>query len=647
MIRSFLKAAFAVAALSLSAPVDAEDAAALAAALDAAAAQDWDTAEAEGRQAGPIAFDVIEWQRLRAGKGAFADYADFATRRADWPGMDLLRRKGEATLDGLAPEQVLAYFADQPPQTPAGAQALIAAELAMGRKPVAERVAETAWRHLDFTADEQADFLAAYGDLVAPAHGGRMQALLDAGKLDQARAMLPLVTSGTRAVAAARIALQSRAQGVDDLLKAVPERMQGSSGLARDRAIWRWRNDLEDGAVEIVLERSKDAESLGDPALWSTLRGQLARFYLRKGDARTAYKLAARHRLEVGGGDWADLEWLAGYAALKLGDAPTALKHFDALRAAVQSPISASRADYWRGRALEVTGKTGAAKAAFSDGARYQTAYYGLLCAERAGLPLDPVFIAPEVLPDWRGQGFTTNSVFLAAQELQAAGATDLAERFVLHLEESLPNSAIAPLAKLAEEWDNPHLALTLAKRAATAGEVLVSAYYPFPNLTTHDLGVPEELALAIARRESEFDHKVISPVGARGLMQLMPGTAKLMAPKIGEEYQLARLTTDPTYNIRLGSAYLAQLRDEFGASPVLIASGYNAGPGRPRRWMAEVGDPRVPTVDIVDWVEMIPFTETRNYVMRVAESLPVYRARLGRPDAGPVNFTTELRGRR
>ena len=166
MIRSFLKAAFAVAALSLSAPVDAEDAAALAAALDAAAAQDWDTAEAEGRQAGPLSFDVIEWQRLRAGKGDFADYADFATRRADWPGMDLLRRKGEATLDGLTPERVLAYFADQPPQTPAGAKALIAAELAMGRKPVAERVAETAWRHLDFTAAEQLSWIVSESSII-------------------------------------------------------------------------------------------------------------------------------------------------------------------------------------------------------------------------------------------------------------------------------------------------------------------------------------------------------------------------------------------------------------------------------------------------------------------------------------------------
>ncbi|TNF64523.1 MAG: lytic transglycosylase domain-containing protein, partial [Rhodobacteraceae bacterium] len=148
-----------------------------------------------------------------------------------------------------------------------------------------------------------------------------------------------------------------------------------------------------------------------------------------------------------------------------------------------------------------------------------------------------------------------------------------------------------------------------------------------------------------IARRESEFDPKVVSPVGALGLMQVMPGTAKMMAGKLGLAYEPGRLTADPDYNARLGSAYLAELVAEFGPVPVLVAAGYNAGPGRPRRWIGELGDPRGGTVDVIDWIESIPFTETRNYVMRVAESLPVYRARLGRPDAVP-RLSQELIGR-
>ncbi len=640
MTRALILAAV-LALTSISAPARAEDAPALAAALRAASARDWAGAEAQARAAGPLAFDLIEWQRLRAGEGDFADYADFATRRADWPGMDLLRRKGEDKLTYAGPEAIAAYFSDAAPQTGEGALALIEALRAQGRTTRAAQVAETAWRNLTLSRDEQAVFLARYPDLVAPHHGGRMQGLLDRGALDQARAMMDLVTPGTRAVAAARIALQARASGVDALLEAVPERMQGSSGLARDRAQWRWRNDLEAASAALVLERSGSADSLGDPALWAGLRANLARFFLRGGDARTAYKVAARHRLS-GGADFADLEWLAGYAALKLGDAPVALKHFETFSAAVQSPISASRGAYWRGRALEVLGRPGDAKAAFIEGARFQTSFYGLLSAERAGVALDPAFVAPPALPDWHSGSYTGNSVFQAALLLHEAGDQELARRFLLHLEESLPSDQIAPLADLALDWNDAHLALGLAKRAANEGIVLTAAYYPLPDLSTHDLGAPEELVLSIARRESEFDPVVVSHAGARGLMQLMPGTAEMMAKKTGLPYDLRRLTTDPTYNAQLGGAYLATLRAEFGASPVLVAVGYNAGPGRSRRWMEERGDPRSPSVDVVDWIEMIPFTETRNYVMRVAESLPVYRARLG---LAPVKFTDELRG--
>ena len=639
-----LVALVAVSLCFLPAALRADDAQALSRALAAGAAGQWDQAEAEGRAAGPLAFDIVEWQRLRTGKGSFADYADFAARRSDWPGLDLLRRKGEATLAEVSPAAVVAYFRDAP-RTGEGALALIAAHQALGQEAQAAQVAEAAWRGLTLTPEDQAAFLARHADLVAPHHGGRMQAMLDAGKLDQARAMLDLVSPGTRAVAEARIALQTRAAGVDALLAAVPERMAGSAGLARDRAWWRWRNDLEPGAAELVLAFSKDAETLGDPALWADLRSRLARWFLRAGDARLAYKLAARHRLARGGADWAELEWLAGYAALKLGDAPTAAAHFKAVDAGVSSPISKSRAAYWWGRALEAAGQAGAAKAAYADGARFQTAYYGLLCAERLGAALDPALATPPPLPDWRGEGFTASSVFQAAQLLQAAGATDLAERFILHLQEGLPDAKIAPLARLAEDWGNAHLALSLAKRAAQRGEVLMRAYYPLPEMIGPGLAVRPELALSIARRESEFDPKAQSPVGALGLMQLMPGTAKMMAEQMGEAYDQRRLTTDPAYNARLGSAYLARLEAEFGTSPVLVASGYNAGPGRPRRWIEERGDPRNAAVDVVDWVEMIPFDETRTYVMRVAESLPLYQARLGRHGGGPIRFSALLRG--
>lgn len=201
----------------------------------------------------------------------------------------------------------------------------------------------------------------------------------------------------------------------------------------------------------------------------------------------------------------------------------------------------------------------------------------------------------------------------------------------------------IACLTSLAQEWNDPTLAVRLGKRAAESGMILMSAYFPLSGIEKDQLSVPPELVLSIARRESEFDPTAGSSVGAQGLMQLMPGTAEMMAGKLGVAYTPSKIT-DPDYNAQLGAEYLATLRAQFGNSPVLVAAGYNAGPGRPRRWIEERGDPRSPSVDIVDWVEMIPFDETRNYVMRVAESLPVYRMRMG---AAPsqVRFTDELRG--
>lgn len=614
-------------------------------ALTLAGRGEWVFAVAEGKAAGEIPSDVIEWMRLRAGQGTLADYFAFVSRHGDWPGLDLLRRRAEDKLASASGADVEAWFGRARPLTPAGAVALIRAYDAEDKGAEGDRIALDVWRDMRFTAAQQETFLGQFGARVAEGNDARLRLMLDRGATDQAARMLPLVNVDLRALGAARIALQQRTPGVDALVLAVPASLQGDPGLARDRAVWRWRMGQEDGAADIVLQYSDDAASLGDPAAWATLRGQLARFYLRKGDARTAYKIAARHRMPPGGEDWADLQWLAGYAALKLGDAPTALEHFDVLAERVKSPISVARAAYWQGRALWDIGRQGDAMAAWRRGAVWQTAFYGLLCAEKAGLSLDPEFIWPPSLPDWREAPFTRTSLYQAADALHRVDQPDMARRFVQQIEDNSGEDEVAVLTSLAESWGDAKLALVLAKRAAVTGDVMIRPYYPLPDLPTGDLAVPEELALSIARRESEFDPAAVSQVGALGLMQLMPTTAQLMASVTGEAYDKNRLTADPAYNIRLGSAYLARLRDEFGTSPVLIAAGYNAGPARARAWIAQLGDPRLPETDIVDWIEAIPFSETRNYVMRVSESLPVYRARLGVDAPGPLNFTQELRG--
>lgn len=625
--------------------VRAEDPGRLAAAVAAADRGDWDQAEAMAGQAGPISADILEWKMLREHEASFALYADFVRRHPDWPGIKLLRKKGEGAITpGLSPDLVIDFFSAEPPQTGQGSLSLANAYLGRGDQTSAEAEAVRGWRSLPMSATEQDAYMAAFGPWLAKHHDGRMAAMLWAGSVDDARRMLPLVSAGTRAVAEARIALQTDDKGVTALIKAVPAKMAGSAGLAYDRFRWRIRKDSYADAADLMLERSTSVEGLGRPDLWADWRAKLARKEMREGDARRAYRLAARHFLKSGD-DYADLEWLSGYIALrKLGDPALALKHFDRYASAVSGPISSGRAGYWRGRALDALGRKGEAQAAYAEGARFQTSFYGLLSAEKVGLPLSPAMAGGENFPEWKGAAFTGSSVFQAGRLLMAADERTLAARFFLQLSEGLGPEDIGRLAGMAVEANQPYVALTLAKAAADKGAIWPRAYFPLVGLDHLDLPVRPELTLAIARRESEFNPEATSSVGARGLMQVMPATGKMMAQKIGVAYDGGKLGADFDYNARLGSAYLKGLEDEFGTSPLLIATGYNAGPGRSRKWIDQLGDPRSKGVDPVDWVEHIPFKETQIYVMRVAESLPIYRARLT-GQTGPLRFWEELKG--
>ncbi len=646
MFQSTTLAVFMLIFSLCGAAVRADDPGLLAQALRAADAGDWDVAVANATASGPLAADVVAWKYLREQSASFGAYLDFLNRHPDWPGLKALRKKGEAAIEpGLRPELILEFFGSQPPQSGAGSLALAGAYRALGDQGAAEGEAVRGWRNLPMTEADQVSLLSEFGTVLEEHHGGRMATMLWAGRLDDAKRMLPLVSDNTRAVALARIALQEDGEGIDALIKAVPAKMTGSAGLAYDRFRWRIGKDKYGDAGALMLERSDSADSLGDPQAWADWRRKLARKEMREGDAGRAYKMAARHHLSDGE-DYADLEWLAGYVALrKLGDADTALKHFDRFAGAVTSPISLGRAGYWRGRALDDLGRRAEAQAAYAEGARYQTSFYGLLAAEKVGLPLSPALTGGESYPGWKDAGFAGSSVFQAGRLLMAAGDQALAARFLLQVGESLSGEDIGRMAGMAIEAEDAYVGLALAKAAADKGVIWPSAYFPVVGFDALDLPVRAELALAVARRESEFNPVVVSSAGARGLMQVMPGTAKMMAGKIGVAYDGGKLTSDWKYNARLGAAYLNGLVAEFGPSPLLVATGYNAGPGRSRKWIAELGDPRRDGVDPVDWIEHIPFRETQTYVMRVAESLPIYRARIS-GQAGPLQFWDELKGR-
>lgn len=644
------KLARLVALLALTAlPAQAQDASSVAAlkrGIELMRAGQWDDGLAAAGARGSVASDIVEWNRLRASKGSFAEAVDFLHRRPDWPGLALLRERAEVTIPEDADyATVLDFFRNQKPETGTGSLRFAHALWETGAKQEAMAEAIRGWTTLSLSDEEEAGFRVDWPQTTAKYHEKRLDMLLWRGLTSQAERMLDLVSPGWQALAKARIALRDDKDGVDALIAAVPAALADDPGLAFERFQWRARKGRNEDAVALLLDRSGSAASLGEPGRWAGWRLTLARWAMREGDARTAYRLAANHHLSSGD-TLNELEWLAGYVSLrKLGDAETALKHFSRFAGGVESPISLGRAGYWQGRALEALGRSEEARAAYARGGQNQTAFYGLLAAEKAGLSMDPKLVGNESFPDYRQAAFWNSSVMEAARLSLAAGELYYAERFVVQLSEGLDRTGLGQLTDWAGDAGAPHLQLMVAKYALTYhGELLHGPYFPTPDIGRGAQTVPRALEMAISRRESEFDPGVTSGVGARGLMQLMPGTAKDMASRLGIAYEPGRLG-EMAYNTRLGSEYLAYLIEEFGRNPVLIAAAYNAGPTRARRWSEQFGDPRDPNVDIVDWIESIPFNETMNYVMRVTESLPVYRARLT-GQVEPIRFTDELKSR-
>ena len=631
--------------LALPAPAVAERPRPLGWAMDAMRAGNWQNAETLATRDGPIAADIIEWHRLRAGRGTFDEVIDFLNRRPNWPGEAFLRRRSEDAVIKENNANILSFFKANAPQTPRGVLAYAAAKTAQGEQGEAEASLVLAWRTMRMNETNHARFLETHGDLLRPHHTARLSNMLwDRSSADATR-MFDLVDAGHAALARARLSLQNLDDGVNPLIDAVPESLQSDAGLQYDRFVWRARKSSGENAKALLLEQSTSAEALGRPEEWANRRRSLARDEMRAGDPKRAYQLASRHYLTQGSA-YADLEWLSGFIALrKLDDPATALGHFLRFDKAVLSPISKGRAGYWIGRAYDAMDDPAQADQAYTSAAQHQTSFYGLLAAERAGLPFDINRDTNPNLPDWRNSKMAQHPLFQAGLLLQASGELDVSERFWTHYAERLDPQQAAQLGQAAIDLEQPHLAVMIGKRAAQRSIVLTEPYYALHPAAYRDLPMSPEMVLAIARRESEFDPKVQSGVGARGLMQIMPATADEVAAGLGrsDEHTTARLTVDPEYNADLGAAFLSTLAGRFEGNVVLMSAAYNAGPSRPIRWSELYGDPRGRT-DVVDWIEHIPFRETRNYVMRVTESLPIYRARLGQP-ALPIGFTEELKG--
>lgn len=596
----------------------------------------------------PLARKIALWALTDVGAESMSFFELDQARRDlnGWPRAARRELPAEKALStsGLTSAQTIAWFGGAQPQTAEGAMALAAAYQASGRAQDATTLIRRFWRDKSFEADAQRAMLARFGGmLTADDHARRADILLYGPQGPAARDMIALLPYDQQAAAQARIALRSNASNANDLVSALTPAQQVSPGVAFERAAYLRRKNMDVMALDLVryFPAPPPTEETAGP-IWRE-RKQLVMSALKNGDSRGAYA-AANGRLP-GGADAAEAEFFAGWIALtRLKDANAAAAHFGRIAEIGVSPITRGRALYWQGRAAEAQGDPIAAQAFYAEGARHITTFYGQLAAEKAGvreirLDKDPVLTQAD-----RAR-FESRELVRAAKLLYDVGATDAFRSLVLYIDDQLPTAAEqALLVDFARNTGDQDLAMRVVRTAAQRGFTLPERGYPL--LDHHFTPVPGAAETAfvysISRQESNFDPRARSSVGARGMMQLMPPTAAGVARKLGENHNVDRLY-EPDYNMRLGSIYLGDMINRFGGSYIMAAAAYNAGPGRPPQWVALCGDPRGASTDPLDFIECIPFSETRNYVMRTIETTMVYRARLN-GGVTPLTLSNELK---
>lgn len=578
---------------------------------------------------------IIRWMDLtrQGSRASFREIARFMDENPDWPDPALLRRRAEEAMDGkLPPHEVLAWFQARPPLSADGQVRFGAALLAGADEEKGRAVLRQAWIDGNFTKAREKQFYKRYRKLLTyDDHVKRLDRLLWEGRYWSSRRMLWKVKGGHRALGEARLLLRRMMGNVDRAIAKVPEKMKDDPGLVYERIRWRRRKGLDKSALDLL---EKAPETHPYPEKWWTERVILARRALDKGDITTAYRLTREHGLE-NGAEFSQAEWLAGWIALSfLGDEEVAIGHFTTMFQAVKYPLSRSRGAYWIARAAAASGKAELSELWYRVAAGHPMAFYGQLAAANlepeSVLKLPP----PPAIDAALEMAFNAHELTRAVLILGELGENDRLDPFIRHLASLRDEPGWRSLAaSLAQDHGRADLGIWVAKRSSKDGHELVGAAYPALKPAPDAFAVEIPLTLAVIRQESAFNPGAISPAGARGLMQLLPRTARKVAKKHGIPYSRRRLTQDPDYNMKLGRAHLGDLLGEFEGSYVLTLAAYNAGPSRARRWIRAYGDPRDSSMDVIDWIEMIPFYETRNYIQRILESLQVYRQRLAQTE--------------
>jgi soluble lytic murein transglycosylase len=627
-------------AIASSTSTSAADMAALKQVIEAARrGRDADADTAERTITDPLARKLAEYLILRADNTnpPFARYAAFIAQNPTWPHAALFRRRAENALwnDKVDDATVLAFFAAEGPTTAKGRFVLAHALLAKGDRAAAAQLVRYAWRYQDCSADVESKVLEQYGDMLTRAdHKVRMEQRFYEDDTEAGLRAAARLGGDQMAIANARVAVIRRVHNAKALLDAVPVSARRDAGYIFARAHWLRTHDQLEEAARLMLGAPTAADEVVDPDQWWQERRILVRALLDGGDPRTAYRIAREAATPKRGNYRVDKYFTAGWIALRfLHDPKTAAGLFAHIPEGTNNPHALARGGYWQGRAAEAMGQRAQATAYYEQAAHFTATYYGQLARGRLGLKELGLRGPPALTPQERNV-LGNLEIVRAVQLLYALDQRDILASIYAELGESGNDVAgLAMLGEVAAKHNDGRAMVLLGQYAFGRGLPLDYYAYPVVGLPQYSpIAPPIERAVAysIARQESHFNQKVVSAAHAMGLMQVTPAAGKDTAKRYKVTYNGARLLNDPVYNVQMGAAELSNLLTGYNGSYILTFAAYNAGRGRIRQWMEVYGDPRDPKVDPVDWVERIPFAETRNYVQRIMENLQVYRARFG-----------------
>jgi soluble lytic murein transglycosylase len=594
-----------------------------------------DATQAEAAISDPVARKLAEWIVLRSDdNGASVErYRAFIAANPSWPSQTFLRRRTEAALwdDHRDDATVWAWFENESPVSAKGKFSLARVMIARGDRANAERLVRDAWRNDAMSEDTESTALDLFGALLAPGdHKARMDLLLYGSETEAALRAAKRLGAAQVALAKARVAAFKKAANTRALLDGVPRELHGDPGYIFSRIQLLRREEKFAEAAQLMLGAPKDPGRLYNLDEWWIERRLLSRKMLDVGEHRSAYLIARDAALPARDIYKTEQEFTAGWIALRfLNDPATAAQHFARIGVGSVNPTALARAGYWQGRAAEAAGRAQEARAAYTRAAEQSTSYYGQLARAKLGLPQ----IELNSVPAGRGRGIERLEIVRAVQLLYELDEREIAIPIFGDLGENGDPDALVGLGELTSRYNDARGMLLLGKAALNRGLPFDFYAYPvngIPPFKQFGPEIEQSIVYAIARQESAFNPAVVSPAQAYGLMQVTPDAGRYVCKRAGVSFDLSRLKNDPVYNAALGAAELGGLLEDYRGSYIMTFAAYNAGRGSVKKWVERYGDPRDPKVDAVDWVEQIPFSETRNYVQRIMENLQVYRARFG-----------------